>query len=39
MIKKGIFSKPNLIHEVKRNGSSTEVNIIPCLVDFNHKWL
>lgn len=39
MIKKGILSKPNLIHEVKRNGSSTEVNIIPCLVDFNHKWL
>lgn len=39
MIKKGINRKPNLIHEVKRNGSSTNVDIRPCLVDFNHKWL
>jgi len=38
MIKKGISSKPNLIHEI-RYGSSTKVNITSCLVDFNHKWL
>ena len=39
MINKGIYRKPKLNMKSIRNGLSTEVNIITCLVDFNHKWL
>ena len=39
MINKGIYRKPKLNMKIARNGSSTEMNMITCLVDFNHKWL